>query len=150
MPLIALETVIHAPIKLCFDEARNLDLHQASTAKTNEKTIAGKTSGYLELGETVTWRAKHLGVYQELTSIMQELESPYRFKDVMLKGTFKKLEHVHTFQETKNGTVMTDLFYYESPMGAFGRLADWLFLKSYLTRFIETKNAHLKRTLEEK
>ena len=78
MPLIELQTFIRAPIQACFDEAKNLDLHQESTARTNEKAIAGKTTGYLDLGETVTWRAKHLGFYQELTSIMAELDAPHQ------------------------------------------------------------------------
>ncbi|MBL4704175.1 MAG: SRPBCC family protein [Flavobacteriales bacterium] len=149
MPLIELQTVIKAPIQICFDEARNLDLHQKSTAQTKEKAIAGKTTGYLELGESVTWRAKHLGFYQELTSTMEELESPHYFKDVMVKGTFKKMEHIHRFKAVENGTLMTDHFYYESPMGVLGKLADQLFLKRYLTNFIQTKNTYLKEVLEE-
>ena len=41
MPTIQLETIINADIKICFDLSRSIDLHQISTAKTNEKAIAG-------------------------------------------------------------------------------------------------------------
>jgi hypothetical protein len=68
MPIIRLQTIIHAPQKIVFDLSRNIDLHQVSPAQTGEKAIAGRTSGLIEQGETVTWQAKHFGVVQQLTS----------------------------------------------------------------------------------
>lgn len=59
MPVIYLEPFIDAPIEKCFDLARSIDLHMESTKHTGETAIAGKTSGIIELNETVTWRAKH-------------------------------------------------------------------------------------------
>lgn len=47
MPTIQLETIIDADIKICFDLSRSIDLHQISTAKTNEKAIAGVTAGLI-------------------------------------------------------------------------------------------------------
>lgn len=73
MAKIYLETLINADIQKVFDLSRNIDFHQESTAKTNEKAIPGKTSGLIELGETVTWRAQHLGFYQALTTKIIEL-----------------------------------------------------------------------------
>ena len=66
MPKINLTTTIDAPIERVFDLARSIDLHKLSTKKTNEEAVNGKTSGLIELGETVTWRAKHFNVYQKL------------------------------------------------------------------------------------
>ena len=57
MAEIYLKTYINADIRKVFDLSRNIDFHQQSTIKTNEKAIAGKTGGLIELGETVT---KHL------------------------------------------------------------------------------------------
>jgi len=47
---IILLTSIKAPIQIVFDCARSIDIHQLSTAKTNEKAIFGRTSGLCELG----------------------------------------------------------------------------------------------------
>lgn len=68
MPRIELRKEIKANIELVFDLTRSIDLHKISTAHTKEKAVGGRTSGLLEPGETVTWRAKHLGIYQEPTS----------------------------------------------------------------------------------
>jgi len=35
MPKIEMITIINAPIALCFDLARSIDLHTISTSKTN-------------------------------------------------------------------------------------------------------------------
>ena len=59
MPRIEIKTQIKAPIQIVFDLARNIDLHKLSTSQTNETAIAGKTSGLIDIGESVTWRAKH-------------------------------------------------------------------------------------------
>jgi hypothetical protein len=53
MPNIYLETKIAAPINICFDCARNIDLHQQSVVHTKEIAIAGRKSGLIEEGETV-------------------------------------------------------------------------------------------------
>ncbi|WP_335338414.1 SRPBCC family protein [Chryseobacterium sp. IHB B 17019] len=92
MSKIFIKTTIEADIKTVFDLARNIDLHQESTSKTNEKAIAGRVSGLIEEGETVTWRAKHLGFYQTHTSKIVSMEKPHQFTDVMLKGTFKSFK----------------------------------------------------------
>ena len=76
MSTIYLETLINASVQKVFNLSRDIDLHQRSTAKTNEKAIAGRISGLIELRETVTWRAKHLGFYQTLTTKIIEMERP--------------------------------------------------------------------------
>ncbi len=91
MPKILLETHIKAPINRVFDLARSIDLHEKSTSQTKEKAIAGKTSGLLGLGETVTWRAKHLGIYQTLTVEMIACQRPHSFTDKMIQGAFKSM-----------------------------------------------------------
>lgn len=77
MPIIRLETKIIAPREVVFDLARSVDLHQLSTADTHEEAIGGRKTGLMELGEEVTWRARHFGVYQKLTSKMVALETPH-------------------------------------------------------------------------
>jgi hypothetical protein len=45
MSTIHLTTVINSEIHKVFDLARDIDLHQNSTSKTNEKAIEGRISG---------------------------------------------------------------------------------------------------------
>ena len=88
MARIHLETEIAAPIEQVFDLARDLDFHMRSMAHTHERAIAGRTSGRIELGESVTWRARHLGRTWSLTSEIVELDAPTRFVDRQTAGPF--------------------------------------------------------------
>jgi ligand-binding SRPBCC domain-containing protein len=148
MPLIEIETRIKADIKSCFDLARNIDIHQQSLAYTGEIVIAGKMSGLIGLGEWVSWEAKHFGIVQHLTSKITEFESPNYFVDKMVFGAFKSFRHEHVFRENDNKTIMIDKFYFESPFGIFGRLANILFLKKYLTKLLLKRNKFLKERAE--
>ena len=149
MPVIHLTTTITAPIELVFDLARSIDLHIFSLEHTNEKAVAGRTSGLVQKGETVTWRAKHLAVTQELTSLITDVEPHHYFADELVKGAFKHFKHEHFFEKQKDGTtLMKDVFDYTSPLGILGKLADVLFLKKYMTRLLEQRNHTLKQVAE--
>lgn len=136
MPVIEIHTTIHAPIEICFDLSRSIDLHKISTKHTNEEAIAGVTSGLIGFNESVTWRAMHFGIRQTLTSKITEYERPHMFVDEMVSGAFQNFWHEHHFNEVKEGTRMMDLFNYTSPLGPLGKLADSLFLKRYMTELL--------------
>lgn len=148
MPVIKLQTEINATIGLCFDLSRSIDLHIVSTHGTGERAIAGRTSGLIEKGETVTWNAKHLGVRQNLTSIITDCDYPTFFADEQLKGAFKRFRHEHLFVEHGAKTVMTDIFEFESPLGLLGQLANRLFLTNYMKHFLVTRNRIIKEFAE--
>jgi hypothetical protein len=53
MALIQLETQVYAPVAVCFDLSRDIDLHVESMTHMLEKAIGGTTSGLIGLHETV-------------------------------------------------------------------------------------------------
>ncbi|SFZ92811.1 hypothetical protein SAMN05428642_1021013 [Flaviramulus basaltis] len=148
MPTIEIKTEINSDLNTCFDLARNIDFHQESLKHSNEKAIAGKMTGLIELGEWVSWEAKHLGFVQHLTSKITEFEAPNYFVDEMVFGAFKSFRHEHHFLESENRTVMIDVFYFESPYGVLGEFANWLFLKKYMTNLLKKRNSLLKQKAE--
>ena len=121
MPIIkmVLETKIRASVDLVFDLARSIDLHMESAIGTNEVAVSGRTKGLIELGETTTWRAKHLGFYQTLTVKITEYKRPEMFVDVMLKGAFKSMKHIHCFEQDGESTIMIDVFDIETFLANF-------------------------------
>ena len=144
MPRIELRTEINAPKEIVFDLSRSIDLHKISTEHTNEEAIDGITSGLIGLNESVTWKAKHFGIYQILTSKVTEFDRPNFFADEMIKGAFKSFKHEHHFTDLNGGTLMTDYFDYESPFGILGKLADKLFLLKYMTALLAERNRIVK------
>ncbi|PJJ67489.1 SRPBCC family protein [Chryseobacterium geocarposphaerae] len=148
MSTIYLDTIIKSDIQTVFDLARDIDLHQKSTFKTGEKAIAGRTSGLIELGETVTWQAKHLGVVQTLTTKIISMKKPHHFTDVMLKGAFKSMKHQHIFRQEGENTIMTDIFEFQSPLGIIGKIFNTIYLKNYMKNFLLERNKLIKETAE--
>lgn len=148
MPRIELSTHINAPIGKVFDLSRSIDLHMRSTSKTGEQAVAGRTSGLIGLGETVTWRAKHFGIWQELTSKITEFNYPTFFVDEMVSGAFKSFRHEHHFSDESGVTLMRDVFVFESPFGIIGRLFNRLVLKRYMTKFLVERNRVIKEEAE--
>ena len=148
MPIIRIETYIKADKQIAFDLSRSIDLHTLSTAHTNEEAIAGVTSGLIGMGDSVTWRAKHFGIYQNLTSKITAFNYPHYFVDEMVKGAFKRFKHDHIFEERDGETLMIDVFEYDSPLGFLGRIADALFLEKYMTRLLVKRNEMIKEFAE--
>ena len=151
MAVIVLYTKINAIKEIVFDLSRSIDLHKVSAKKTNEKAIAGKKEGLIELNETVTWRAKHLGVYQNFTSKVIGCKASDYFADEMVSGAFKSFKHEHYFcTNEKNTTMLIDVLEFKSPCGFLGKLVDALFLKKYMTNFLRTRNKTIQDFAETK
>jgi len=150
MPLIELHTLINADLETCFNLSRDIDFHKESLKHSNEKAIAGKTKGLISLGEWVTWEAKHFGIKQQLTSKITEFDSPNYFVDEQVSGAFKSFKHEHIFKKELDKTIMIDKFYFQSPYGVFGHLANFIFLKSYVKNLLKTRNSFLKKKAENK
>jgi ligand-binding SRPBCC domain-containing protein len=126
-----------------FARSRSIDAHMSSMAKSREIAIAGVTSGLISLGEEVTWRAWHFGIPVRMTSRITEMVVPERFVDEQVNGPFRHFRHSHEFLEESGETVMIDRIEFSAPFGAFGRLAEKLFLSRYLRHLIEIRNRHL-------
>ena len=148
MPIVKLKTIINAPIERVFDLARCIDLHKETMSKHNENAIAGVTKGLINLGESVTWEATHFGIRQKLTSKITEYDRPTYFQDSMVKGAFKSFTHDHFFEKTEPKTIMHDIFDYSSPLWIFGKIADALFLKKYMTKLLKERNELIKIVAE--
>ncbi|HEX8546653.1 MAG TPA: SRPBCC family protein [Cytophagaceae bacterium] len=130
MPTIILQTFINSDIETCFDLSRSIDLHKISTSHTNEKAIAGTTSGLINLDEFVTWEVVHFGVKQRLTTKITQFNRPIHFRDEQVKGAFRYFKHDHYFEKRGDKVLMRDVFDFKSPLGLLGKLVDQLVLLS--------------------
>lgn len=144
MPKIHVTTFIAAPAERVFDLSRSINLHLISTASTREKAIDGTINGLINENETVTWEARHLLKKRLFTVKITKMKTPLFFVDEMIKGDFKSFEHEHHFKAVENGTIMIDLVQFETPYGKLGKIVNWLFLRSYIEKFVEKRNKVIK------
>lgn len=148
MPKIELTTEIKSTLEICFDLSRSIDLHKISTAQTNEEAIEGKTSGLINLNETVTWQATHFGIKQKLTSKITAFDRPNYFIDEQIKGIFKSITHEHKFEQLADRIIMKDIFEFHSPFGVLGKVFNQLVLTNYLKKLLLVRNQIIKEFAE--
>jgi ligand-binding SRPBCC domain-containing protein len=148
MTTITIVTKIHASLERCFDASRDLDLHLESMGHTGERAVAGRTSGLIELGEQVTWEGRHFGIRQRFTSAITAYDRPRHFQDSMLRGAFRSFVHDHYFAPYAEGTLMTDVLAFRSPLGVLGAIVDRVIMTAYLTRMLTKRNETVKAVLE--
>ncbi|MFD5598442.1 cyclase [Leucobacter sp. NPDC058333] len=148
-----LVTVADVPPEVLFAASLDIDRHVASMARSRERAIGGVTSGSIGLGEHVTWRARHFGVWFTMTSRITELEAPLRFVDEQIAGPFRRFRHEHVFEAigadaavgARMGTRMSDTITLASPV--FGGLVEDVVLVPYLRGLIAWRNAELLASL---
>lgn len=145
---IEADTIINAPQERCFLLSLSVDLHLLSAKPAGEKAVGGKTSGILQLGDSITWLAKHFGIYQKITSMIVKYKYPDFFCERMMKGPFIKYRHEHYFVSNEENTVMKDLILFESPGSMYGKLVNKIILKKYMDNFLEKRNKVLKMFAE--
>jgi len=148
MVIIEVITRIAAPQARCFYLALSVDLHAVSARQTQEQIVGGVRSGLLQLGDEVTFRARHFGIWQTLTSKITAYEAPDYFCDEMQRGAFKTMRHEHHLEAQGEVTIMRDVFEFTSPLGFLGKIADALVLSNYLRRFLEQRGAVVKHYAE--
>ena len=141
-------TILPTAPDRAFDVSLDVDFHLQSFEDAGERIVGGVRSGGMQLGDDVTWRARHFGVWWTMTSVITEFERPNRFVDEQRSGPFKRFHHEHVFTEAGPGsTSMLDIVEFEAPLGPLGRLAERIALARYLPRLIDQRNAALVRVL---
>jgi hypothetical protein len=140
---------IAAPIERCFDLARSVDVHVASSEPLDGSAEAERTSGLSELGDETTWSAKFFGVRFRVTTRIVELDRPNSFREVLIHGLPKKFEHEYTFERLETGaTRMTDQFEVESRFWLLGKLVDTLYLRPKMASALAHRAAFIKSVAE--
>jgi hypothetical protein len=144
-------TLIGAPIERCFDLARSVEVHLAGNVHWGEAALAvgGVASGLVGLGERVTWRAKHFGVWHNLTSEITLFDPPFHFQDALVRGIFRSMKHDHLFRPLPTGEIeMKDIFCFVAPLPILGTLAEIVVLRRYMRKLLQERNAEVKRIAE--
>ena len=148
MPVIELDTRISVVPEICYKLSLSVDLHKLSAGSTGEHIVGGVKSGIMKEGDVVTWKARHFGIWQTLsTKITQEIRYEC-FVDEMIDGAFESMRHEHFFTEYTDGTLMKDVFKFESPLGIFGKLFNVVILNNYMREFLLERNRKLKEVAE--
>lgn len=142
-------TIIATDPHTAFDVSLDVDLHLKSFEDSDESIVGGVRHGGMQLGDDVTWRARHFGIWWTMTSTITEYDRPRRFVDEQKKGPFRRFRHVHEFEAIDDSTtMMRDSIEFEAPLGVLGRIAEKVALERYLPKLIDQRNRVLAEHFE--
>jgi len=148
MPTLHLTTFIAASPEVVFDLSRSVEVHKKSMARHKEQAVAGTRYGLMEVEDTVTWKAKHIFKTRILRVKITGMKKGEQFIDEQVDGDFKLMRHEHFFKPCDNGTIMIDLFHFESPYGTIGKWFNFLFFNRYMRKLLEQRNNLIKEIAE--
>lgn len=76
------------------------------------------------------------------------MNAPHSFTNQMVDGALKAMRHEVHFKPCTNGTIMIDLFEFESYGGLLGKAVNTFFLTPYIRRLLETRNTFIRNYAE--
>ena len=149
VPHFLLTTEIDAEPAEVFELALSVDAHTASMGRSGERAVAGVTSGRLQLGDTVTWKARHFGFPFRMTSVISSWDPRAVLRRRADARPVRGLAARPSLEPAGEGrTRMVAVVVFSSPLGALGGLVDALVLDRYMRRLVEQRNAWLREALQ--
>ncbi len=110
-----------------FSDVKNLETLTPSFLNFH---VLRKSTDEIQSGTEIDYKLNIHGVPVKWRSKIYDWNPENQFRDVQLKGPYKKWDHTHTFSDLKNGTLLTDIVIYRLPLAGFGgNLASFLILK---------------------
>ncbi len=98
----------------------------------------------LGAGVEITYRLRHRGFPMNWTSRITAWEPPHRFVDEQVRGPYRKWEHEHRFEPSREGTIVRDRVRY-AVLG--GRIVNRLLVRSDLDRIFVYRREKLLELL---
>ena len=102
----------------------------------------------MKAGTVLDYTIRVIGIPVRWTTLISDYDPPIQFRDVSLRGPYSFWHHTHTFEETEQGTVMTDEVRYALPFGPIGRLVHALFVRRQLNHIFDYRAEIIRDMLE--
>jgi ligand-binding SRPBCC domain-containing protein len=96
-------------------------------------------------GAVIDYTIRPFGLPLRWTTLITEFTSPLRFVDLQLRGPYAYWHHTHSFQETEDGTLVTDEVRYALPFGILGQAVHALVVRRQLNHIFDVRESVLKR-----
>jgi ligand-binding SRPBCC domain-containing protein len=146
-PMYTLERaqVIPVPPEVAFsffEDPRNLRLITPDWLDFRIMRIRGSP---LDVGTTIIYRIRWLGVPLSWVTRIDEFERNRRFVDVQISGPYRTWRHEHTFEDRNGQTLLRDRVQYELPLGILGRIAHRLLVCRQLCAIFDYRSSQIRQ-----
>lgn len=136
--------VVPVPLEVAFrffEDPRNLALITPHWLGFRIMSIRGSP---LDVGTTVIYRIRWLGVPLSWVTRIDEFERNRRFVDVQIRGPYRWWRHEHTFEGRNGQTLVRDTVLYELPLGIVGTIVHRLVVRRQLRDIFEYRASRIR------
>ncbi|THU37081.1 hypothetical protein FAM09_19195 [Niastella caeni] len=110
------------------------------------KTLTALNGEEIYAGMLIDYKIKPLfGISMMWQTEIRNVQKPFSFTDIQLKGPYRCWEHTHTFIEKENGILMQDVVKYQLPYGPLGRIAHALLVRRKIEELFVYRKAAIER-----
>jgi ligand-binding SRPBCC domain-containing protein len=136
--------VVPVPLEVAFrffEDPRNLPLITPDWLGFRIMSIRGSP---LDVGTTIIYRIRWLGVPLSWVTRIDEFERNRRFVDVQIRGPYRWWRHEHTFEGRNGQTLVRDTVRYELPLGILGTIVHRLVVRHQLRDIFEYRASQIR------
>jgi ligand-binding SRPBCC domain-containing protein len=135
---------IARPVSEVFDFlARPANLVQLAPAELQLELVKGPER--LQLGAVLHWKARRLGISQDLVNEVIAFEEAALIDEQQRQGPFKRWRYLHCFEATDDGTRLTEELNYEPPGGMLGLLVSAAAIQRDLDKLFAYREQQLRK-----
>jgi ligand-binding SRPBCC domain-containing protein len=148
MPTFEKRTRIQASAARVFDFHERPGAHQKLTPTWSGQRIV-QAAPNLAVGARAVVEVMIGPVKQTIVAEHTAYEPPRMFRDVQVRGPFKKWEHTHLVEPDGEGAAyLVDHVEYELPLGALGRIFGGWYARRTIERLFDYRHDVTKRECE--
>ena len=122
------ETRLAAPLEEVFEFFSKAENLEKLTPASLQFHILTPLPIEMRPGARIQYRLRLFGIPFRWESEITIWEPLVRFRDIQIKGPYKKWEHTHSFTRVGDDTLMKDVVDYAVPGWIFAPLANWIFV----------------------
>ena len=99
-------------------------------------------------GCIIDYKIHLIGIPIHWRSLITDFNPPHMFVDQQIKGPYTMWHHTHTFQEVKDGVEIRDRVVYSLPIGIFGRILNYYWIRKNLQNIFNYRKKVINKLFE--
>jgi|TARA_B100000953_G_scaffold65793_1_gene52623 hypothetical protein len=136
--------VIDSSIDNVFDFFAKPENLKTITPEKLSFNIITPTPITMDKGTVIDYTIRLFGIQVHWRALITRYDPPHEFIDEQIKGPYNFWYHTHKFKEVEGGVEISDRVNYSIPMGVFGQVLHFLWIK----RDLEKIFSHRKRIID--
>lgn len=148
--VIEIETLLEAPLEICFNITRNSKDITDSIPPLKNAVIDSTLVNHVALGDRFYIDFSYFKDTLSFTTKYNVIEfvPPLKFSEELTSKIFKEFKYTHEFKQSGNQTLMVDRIEYKMSFGILGKKLNEKFMDEFLRQFVRNRIVRIQKKVE--